>query len=177
MDRYGTKGKISYIKYGDWLYAPREKEIFCQERLIFQLIRNISLKRRIVATYLNEELYSDRNTGLILAKEKGISLKYILALMNSTLYNFLHSNSHNSTYISFPSIEALPYVEASKETISEIESLVDIILSKKEISVKEDTLAEEDRIDEIVYELFDLDDEVIEIIACIQIGKPKADQP
>ena len=165
VDRYGTKGKISYIKYGDWLYAPREKEIFCQERLIFQLIRNISLKRRIVATYLNEELYSDRNTGLILAKEKGISLKYILALMNSTLYNFLHSNSHNSTYISFPSIEALPYVEASKETISEIESLVDIILSKKEISVKEDTLAEEDRIDEIVYELFDLDDEVIEIIA------------
>lgn len=77
----------------------------------------------------------------------------------------MHSNSHNSTYISFPSIEALPYVEASKETISEIESLVDIILSKKEISVKEDTLAEEDRIDEIVYELFDLDDEVIEIIA------------
>lgn len=42
---------------------------------------------------------------------------------------------------------------------------MDIILSKKEISVKEDTLAEEDRIDEIVYELFDLDDEVIEIIA------------
>lgn len=159
VGRYGLKVKSSYIQYGNWLYAPREKEIFSQPRIIFQLIRNISLKKRIIASYLEEEIYSDRNTGLILAKNGSVSLKYILGLMNSTLYNFIHSKTHNSTYISFPSIEALPYKEADKETVSRIEALVDIILMKKKADFNADTSAEEETIDSIIYNLFGLAEE------------------
>ena len=91
IDRYSTKGVISYIKYGDWLYAPREQDIFRKPRIIYQLIRNISLKRRIVATYLDEEIYSDRNTGLIFTKPGvKVELKYILGILNSKLINFVH---------------------------------------------------------------------------------------
>src|SRR3989338_6200169 len=132
IDRYSTKGVISYIKYGDWLYAPREQDIFRKPRIIYQLIRNISLKRRIVATYLDEEIYSDRNTGLIFTKPGvKVELKYILGILNSKLINFIHSKSHNSTYVSFPSIESLPFVLGDESFQQKIISLVNGILEIK----------------------------------------------
>jgi adenine-specific DNA-methyltransferase len=162
IDRYGTKGKISYIKYGDWLYAPREQAIFCQPRIVFQLIRNISLKQRIVATYIEEEIYSDRNTGIILAKKPTISLKYILGLLNSKLYNFIHANSHQSTYISFPSIEALPYVDVDEDTKNNIIRLVDEILEAHKNNL--DSKKMESEIDKIIYSALDLNQNEIALI-------------
>jgi hypothetical protein len=120
--------------------------------------------RNISATYLENELYSDRNTGLILEKRDGISLKYILGLINSTPYNIIHVNTHNSTYISFPSIEALPYIQASDKIVSEVENIVDTILVKKRESIKADTSKEEDTIDKIVYELFQMDEDTIKMV-------------
>lgn len=162
IDRYGTKGKLSYIKYGDWLYAPREKSIFCQPRIVFQLIRNISLKQRIVATYLEEEIYSDRNTGIILPKSEEISLKYILGFLNSKLFNFIHANTHQSTYISFPSIEALPYKEGPVDERTKIIELVTTILENK--GKGEDTLHLEKEIDQLVYKIFGLEEEEIRLV-------------
>jgi len=163
VDRYTTKGVMSYVKYGEWLYAPREKEIFNQPRIIFQLIRNISLKRRIVATYLDKKIYSDRNTGLIFLKPNiQIELKFILGILNSKLINFLHSKTHNSTYISFPSIEALPIVLGSNDFQKNIIALVDNILQKK--INKESTEELENNIDELVMDLYGLNDGEKEII-------------
>lgn len=162
IDRYGTKGKLSYIQYGDWLYAPREQAIFCQPRIVFQLIRNISLRQRIVATYIEEEIYSDRNTGIILPKSEEVSLKYILGLMNSKLYNFIHANTHQSTYISFPSIEALPYIEGNAEDTGRIIELVSEILQQKKSG--NDTSELEEEIDKIVYQLTDLNEEEIHLV-------------
>lgn len=156
VDRYRTKGVVSYIKYGDWLYAPREQEIFVRPRIIYQLIRNISLPRRIVATYLDKELYSDRNTGLIFAKNPAVDLKYILGLLNSKLLNFLHVKSHNSTYISFPSIFALPLAVADEKLRREVVGLVDEILHAKQQNV--DTHASEEKLDELVMDIYQLTD-------------------
>jgi hypothetical protein len=76
--------------------------------------------------------------GLIpyLTKEEGKENKYILGLINATPYNFIHANTHNPTYISFPSIEALPYIQASDKIVSEVENIVDTILVKKENQLK-----------------------------------------
>lgn len=162
IDRYGTKGTVSYIKYGDWLYAPREQAIFCQPRIVFQLIRNISLKQRIVATYIEEEIYSDRNTGIILPKSEDVSLKYIIGLMNSKLYNFIHANTHQSTYISFPSIEALPYLKGSDSDRERICALVSSILRVKQSGGNTEDMEKE--IDQIIYHIAGLNENEICLI-------------
>lgn len=165
VDRYSLKGSISYIKYGSWLYAPREKEIFELPRIIYQLIRNISLNRRIVATFLDRKLYSDRNTGLIFLKHTAkIDLKYVLGLLNSNLLNFIHSKSHNSTYISFPSIEILPLAIGNDSTQLKVISLVDKILSSKQSDPKADTSSFEREIDQLVYILYGLTDDEIAVV-------------
>ena len=172
VSRYYINSKTSFIKYGDWLYAQREKWIFSKERIIFQLIRNISLTRRIIATYLDYELYSDRNTGLIFQKKSSnLNLKFIIGIFNSNLINFIHSKSHNSTYISFPSIEKLPLVFAKDDEKGEIVTLVDKILS---INKDDNYLANpikqikernyEKQINEIVYELYGLTGEEINTV-------------
>jgi len=165
VDRYYIKGDVSYIKYGNWLYAPREPEIFEKPRIIYQLIRNISLKRRIVATYLDGKLYSDRNTGLIFVKpESNLDLKYVLGILNSSLLNFIHAKNHNSTYISFPSIEAMPLAIADSNVQREIIKLVDRVLAAKRANPQADTSQMEEEIDELVYALYGLTEEEITIV-------------
>jgi len=165
VDRYYIKGEVSYIKYGDWLYAPREPSIFEKPRIIYQLIRNISLKRRIVATYLDIKLYSDRNTGLIFVKQNiKLDIKYILGILNSNLLNYIHAKSHNSTYISFPSIESLPFAIAEPSVQQKIVTLVDYILLARRANPQVDTSALEREIDQLVYQLYGLTEEEIKIV-------------
>ena len=164
VGRYGIKGVSSNIKYGEWLYAPRESWIFKRPRIIFQLIRNISLKQRIVATYLDYELYSDRNTGLIFSTNSDFDLMYLLGVLNSKLLNFIHSKTHNSTYISFPSIEALAIVIPNECIQKKVIILVEAILNKKQIDFHTDTSSLEAEIDKMVYELYGLTDEEIKIV-------------
>lgn len=159
VDRYGLKGQISFIKYGDWLYAPRESAIFKTNRIIYQLIRNISLKRRVIATYLDTKLYTDRNTGLIFVKPGStLSLLYVLGIFNSCLINYVHARSHASTYISFPSIESLPLVIADECNQRRLSQLVEYLLLQKKMKVISAMFFDR-LIDAIVYELY-LPDEV-----------------
>lgn len=172
VGKYYIKSEFSYILYGNSLYAPREPWIFKTPRIIFQLIRNISLKRRIVATYLDEEIYSDRNTGLMFTKkETDLELKYILGILNSTLINIIHSFSHNSTYISFPSVMALPLVCANRREQRLLVDLVDkiLIIAKDsdylENSTKQAKVHEyEVEINKCVYKLYGLTPEDIEVL-------------
>ena len=102
-----------WLRYGPWLATPCYPRFFREPRLVFQLIRNISLQRRLVATYLDKELYSTRNTAsIILEKDAGETrcpkLLYFLAVCNSALANYWYSAHYQSTYISLPSIQSLP---------------------------------------------------------------------
>lgn len=89
--RYGIfcDGK-EYIRYGDWLGAPREKRFFTKPRIVVRQI--ISGKpARIYAGYTEEELYNTQIGFNIIVKDESIVLtKYVLAILNSNLMNFYH---------------------------------------------------------------------------------------
>ncbi len=79
-----------WISYGHWLGAPREKRFFTKPRiLVRQIISGDPL--RIYAGYTEEELYNAQIAfSLILKDDYSISLKYILAILNSVLLTFYH---------------------------------------------------------------------------------------
>ena len=77
-----------WIKYGQWLAAPREQRFFKQERILVQQIIDWS-SLRILVGWTDEELYNTQNQFNLLALN-GTNLKFILAIFNSRLMSFYH---------------------------------------------------------------------------------------
>uniref|UniRef100_UPI00286A23FF Eco57I restriction-modification methylase domain-containing protein n=1 Tax=Flavobacterium sp. TaxID=239 RepID=UPI00286A23FF len=150
-----------WIKYGDNLAAPRKPVIFSQPKIVIRQTGD-----SLIATFDDEEFICLNNTHVINQKIK-VDLKYMLALINSTLLNFYFQ------YLNPETGEAL--AEVKKETEEKLLikkakdqkpfiTLVDKILSAKEKDPKADTSKLEKQLDEMVYKLYELTEEEIAII-------------
>jgi len=85
-----------------------------------------------------------------------MSIKTVLAFLNSTLFNFLYVKRFGDLKILKGNLSALPFPEITPETNQRLTALVDEAL-------KGDAKAIE-RIDELVFSLYQLDLEEIRII-------------
>lgn len=75
-----------WIKYGEWLAAPRDKEIFtAPEKLIFRQTGD-----SIIGAFVDNKYIMRDNTHIILQRDKKFSLKYILSVLNSKLSNLIY---------------------------------------------------------------------------------------
>lgn len=76
-----------WIKYGEWLAAPRSKDIFdAKEKLIFRQTSD-----KLIGMYITEGFIMRNNTHIILnKKEIDINLKYALSVFNSKLLNYYY---------------------------------------------------------------------------------------
>lgn len=112
-------------------------------------------------TYDTNSSYS-ANTGYMIASDK----KELLGLLNSVVFYFFYRNTTNSIrggYMRF----FTQYVEQfsiPQQPSPEIESLVTTILAKKKADPAADTSVEENRIDDLVFELYGLTEEEIQIV-------------
>jgi len=89
---YITDGVDEYLKYGEWLGAPREKKYFEHPKIIVrQIVSGNNLK--IVAGYSEKKHYFTQ-IGFSLISKTGDKerLKFILCLLNSMLLCFYHKN-------------------------------------------------------------------------------------
>lgn len=79
-----------YLRYGDWLGAPRQKKFFTRPRVIIrQIVSGNPL--RIYAGYTEKELYHTQIGFSIIAKDDSkISPKTLCAYLNSDVLNFYH---------------------------------------------------------------------------------------
>lgn len=93
VSRYYIKwGGKEYISYGEWLGAPREKRFFTSPRILIRQIVSGN-PQRIYAGYTEEELYNTQSIfNLVIKNGVEVNLKYILAILNSNLMNFYHGN-------------------------------------------------------------------------------------
>lgn len=93
IERYFISDEIKeYIKYGDWLGAPRDERFFNSPRVLIRQI--VSGKPpRIYSGYTDKPLYYTQIGFGIIPKADTISVKSLLALLNSKLINFYHKYS------------------------------------------------------------------------------------
>jgi hypothetical protein len=76
----------SWIEYGEWLAAPRDKSIFeAKEKLIFRQTSD-----RIIGTKINEGYIMRNNTHILLPVDEYLSIDYSLSILNSKLTNFFY---------------------------------------------------------------------------------------
>ena len=86
--RYGIVWSGSWLWYGSHLAAPRTFDLFSNERIV---VREITGKypRCIIATYTDEiYLFNTSNIAVIKREDSDIALKYVAALLNSSLLSY-----------------------------------------------------------------------------------------
>ena len=75
-----------WIKYGEWLAAPRDKSTFeAEEKLIFRQTSD-----SIIGSFIGKGYIMRNNTHIILKKDDTYNLKYVLACLNSKLLNYYY---------------------------------------------------------------------------------------
>jgi type I restriction-modification system DNA methylase subunit len=76
-----------YISYGEWLAAPRDADLFFnkKEKLIFRQTSD-----KLIGTLIQDGFVMRNNTHIILKTDERYDLRYILAVLNSKLLNFIY---------------------------------------------------------------------------------------
>jgi hypothetical protein len=91
IQRYLITEEIEeYIKYGDWLAAPRNEDFFTKPRIIVRQIVSGN-PPRIYAGYTEKPLYFTQiGFGILSKDDEEIGPKYLVSLINSSLITFYH---------------------------------------------------------------------------------------
>lgn len=155
-----------FIKYGDWLGAPRDERFFNAPRVIVRQI--VSGKPpKIYAGYSNESLYFTQIGFGIIPKEELTPLE-LTALLNSKLINFYHKylfldiEKELFQKILIENCKQFPCL-AFPDSLEIENKVLEIIWIKKE-NPAADTSCLETEIDRLVYELYGLTEEEIVIV-------------
>ncbi len=144
---------------GLWM---RDEKIFNRDKIIYRKVG-----KEFIATFDQRGIYYEQTIHSCHITDKRFKMKFVLALFNSTLFKFYYRKTNSQGGDIFPqvrisSVENLPIKLADNKTQEKIENLVDKILLKKQSN--QDTQTEEQAIDKLVYELYDLTKEEIKII-------------
>ncbi|MDZ7698522.1 MAG: TaqI-like C-terminal specificity domain-containing protein [Deltaproteobacteria bacterium] len=176
-----------WISYGPWLGALREQRFFTEPRILVKQIIDWTNKR-IWAGFTNQELYNTQNAfNIIMKSDSLLSLEFILGLLNSKLMSFYHRKRFLDEFKMrfqkilikdcrrFPVKEMDMSIRQNKDLHKKMVDLVNKILVLQENI--QDTKTSHSRtllqrqiettdrqIDKLVYELYDLTDEEIEIV-------------
>jgi len=166
--------KGQWIKYGNWLHDYRSMDWLTGPRI---LIREVTGKSpyQIQATYL-EETYCNYKTILNVSPKLDFqySMKLLCGILNSRLISFVFQNNSNKIQAdAFPRVSVsdlknlpikIPSNEKEKAIANSIESFVSRIIREKKVNIDCETTVYDMEIDKLVYQLYGLTDEEIEIV-------------
>ena len=103
LSRYFLNEGDEWLKYGDWLAAPREPRFFELPRLLFREIPGKN--KRIQATYTAEKSYYGHSITPFILKNTEYDVFFILALVNSKMMSWYASQKcSNFSKRTFPKL-------------------------------------------------------------------------
>ncbi|MCX6833753.1 MAG: Eco57I restriction-modification methylase domain-containing protein, partial [candidate division Zixibacteria bacterium] len=164
------------------LHWPRVASNFERvPKILVQTIRNLSLKRRVVATLDDKALYADHTLNVLYPKDARYDLAFVLGVLNSRLINWVFSNKFIDINIKGVYLLDVPLPQLDfKKTESKVDhdrmvSLVDSMLAMhKQLAsangeaqrgaIQRQIEATDREIDWLVYDLYGLTKEEIAIV-------------
>ncbi|MBA3649698.1 MAG: N-6 DNA methylase [Chitinophagales bacterium] len=178
INRFCLNWKGGFIDYGDWLAEPRKPRWFEGERI---LVREVTANGIVQATFVEDDYVFSNSVDGIKMRSKDLSIKFLLGLINSKLISFYHSNtSANAFKGAFPKVllqdlRELPVPKPDTKTQNEIENLVNQLLQLNQEKAETNLQTKvsqldgrieycESRINEIVYQLYELTPDEIKIV-------------
>lgn len=162
INKYNYEWDQDWLDYGEHLAEPRTIDLFKGERI---LVRRI-VGKTLIAAYINDDLITGQLLQIVKPKDPNLS-KIVLGIINSKLIAYFFRKKYNKQDLVFPEIRiyelsSLPIkIPANK---SDLEKLVDQILTAKKLNPNTDTKILEQQIDQLVYELYGLTEEEITMV-------------
>lgn len=123
--RYAIKDTTNYIRFSPESYqqvAPIEL-YRAKEKLLYRFISEVP-----VFTYDDKQTLSLNSCNILIPHIKGMSIKYVLAILNSSVAAYFLNKKFNSVKLLRSHIEALPIPMVNLEIQNEIVKKVDCIL-------------------------------------------------
>ena len=140
---------------------PKKGGLFLREGIIIS-----GVSRRLAARYMPPGCLWDSNKAIgFVARNSDASLWYLLGLLNSRLYNFLVKGVLNTTNcLQIGDIRRLPFKYPSQQQKSAVERMVKRIVKKLKKNPGYDYSQEQEQIDEVIFELYQVPPERREFI-------------
>jgi len=108
-------------------------------------------------------VYGTQGMNFIIPREKSAPIYYLLAILNSSLINYLYATKFLNVAIKAEYLKDIPIPKTSTAKEKGLASLAQKILAAKKRDPEADTTALEREIDGLVYQLYELTPEEIAI--------------
>jgi hypothetical protein len=154
-----------YVDYGNHLACPRDYKIFEQPKILIREAGN-----QITATLDNDNYYilSSLYNGILINED--FEIEFIISQLNSKLFQYLLNQlTFEKTKGAFTKARIFHYYELPIKRIDKklqgaFVEIVNKIISTKKQNPSADTTDLENRIDQLVYQLYELTEEEIKIV-------------
>ena len=130
IDRYETNFNGNWLEYGEWIAAPRKKEMFEGERIV---LRRIVGKEGLISQYLKDDYVNNSLLHVVKLYNELYYTKFVLSILNSKLIGFYFISKYARKEKTFPEIrihelESLPIKITEKLKQTSFVILVDYLL-------------------------------------------------
>ena len=170
--------KNKTIKWYSLQWPRNKEELDLKEKILVQAVRNERLKRRIVAAIDDSGIYSTQGLFNIIPKTEEYSLYFLICILNSNAMNYIFATKFLNlgikkdylNKIEFPRLsleEQEPFIKLSKERI-ELGKQLKINQNPNDQARINDRISDiENNINKLIYRLYDLNEEEINIVESI----------
>lgn len=166
MIRGNNVGKYELIgEIGDYCDIKADNRgHYKNERIVTQQVSNQSQKFRTKSLIIKKNILCGNSTNYIIVKEnlKDISLQYLLAIINSSAFNYYFNYFSSTNHLTCEELLFVPTPRAGILTEKYIVEKVNRIIDLK--SEKKETNYLEQEIDNIVYRLYALSYNEVKVI-------------
>ncbi len=154
--KYQIEPNLKYINFRPEQYQQVAPLSYYRapEKLVYRFIN-----KSLVFAYDCEKRLTLNSANILVPRISGFDIKYILAILNSSVIQFYHQNCHSGIKVLRHHIEELPLPRVTEKKQLEIINLVEHCLKNAE-----KTLNNSKEIDKEIYSLFQLNTREIEYI-------------
>ena len=151
--KYKLKPASRYIKYNraDFQQCAKDEFYRAKEKLVYKFVSN-----RLCFTYDDKQRLFLNSANILIPEVDGMSIKTVLAFLNSSLFGFLYAQKFNDLKILKGNLSALPFPKITPEDDAKLTALVGCALQG-------DTDAPIE-IDNMIFTLYQFDNDEIRII-------------
>ncbi len=136
IDKYKINHKnLNYITYKRELYQQVAQDLYYRapEKLFYKFIN-----KNLIFSYDNKKTLSLNSANILIPKFNNLNIKYILAILNSDIANFIYQKKFKAVKVLRSQLETIPIkiinIEDQKYFINKIDQIINNNLSDNEIN-------------------------------------------
>lgn len=154
IGKYSLKRASRYIKYNraDFQQCAKDEFYRAKEKLVYKFVSS-----HLCFTYDNKQRLFLNSANILIPEVEGMSVKTVLAFLNSSLFNFLYVKRFNDLKILKGNLSTLPFPKITAEQDEKLSALVDSALGGDKEASK--------AIDNLIYSLYGFGSEEIGLIS------------